>query len=56
MMSGFLFYCLQRLAQHSDKLRPWLDFAAFHLLINDLIKAEECLKECIAIESTNSTA
>ncbi len=46
----------QRLAQNPDKLRPWLDFAAFHLLVNDLIKAEECLKECIAIEQSNSTA
>ncbi|CAF4294627.1 unnamed protein product [Rotaria socialis] len=48
-------YYKQRLAQSSDKLRPWLDYAAFHLLVNDLIKAEECLKECIAIEQTNST-
>ncbi|CAF2607832.1 unnamed protein product [Rotaria sp. Silwood2] len=48
-------YYKQRLAQNSDKLRPWLDFAAFHLLVNDLIKAEECLKECLAIEQTNST-
>ncbi|CAF4058453.1 unnamed protein product, partial [Rotaria magnacalcarata] len=48
-------YYKQRLAQSSDKLRPWLDYAAFHLLVNDMIKAEECLKECIAIEQTNST-
>ncbi|CAF0845464.1 unnamed protein product [Rotaria sordida] len=48
-------YYKQRLAQNPDKLRPWLDFAAFHLLVNDLTKAEECLKECIAIEPTNST-
>ncbi|CAF0731760.1 unnamed protein product [Adineta ricciae] len=49
-------YYKQRIAQHPDKLRCWLDFAAFHLLVNDLIKAEECLKECISIEQTNSTA
>jgi len=44
------------LAQNPDKSRPWLDFAAFHLLVNDLIKAEECLKECLAIEQTNISA
>ncbi|CAF0951914.1 unnamed protein product [Adineta steineri] len=49
-------YYKQRLARNPNKLRAWLDFAAFHLLVNDLIKAEECLKECIAIEQTNSTA
>ncbi|UJR26687.1 hypothetical protein I4U23_008003 [Adineta vaga] len=49
-------YYKQRIAQNPDKLRSWLDFAAFHLLVNDLIKAEECLKECISIEQTNSTA
>ncbi|CAF0848612.1 unnamed protein product [Didymodactylos carnosus] len=49
-------YYQERIAQDRANLNAWLDYAAFHLLVNDITKAEECLKECIAIDQTNSTA
>lgn len=43
------YYYRERIAREKDSFGNWLDYAAFNFLVEDYPRAEECLKECIAI-------
>ncbi|XP_035827894.1 cilia- and flagella-associated protein 70 isoform X2 [Aplysia californica] len=42
-------YYKERIARDKNDADCWFDFGTFNLYINDITKAEECFKECIAI-------
>jgi hypothetical protein len=46
----YVFDILQRIARNKNDPSHWFDYGTFCLYINDITKAEECFKECIAID------
>ncbi|KAK3801767.1 hypothetical protein RRG08_048354 [Elysia crispata] len=42
-------YYKERIARDKNDSDCWFDYGTFNLYINDITKAEECFKECIAI-------
>ncbi|XP_074658992.1 cilia- and flagella-associated protein 70-like isoform X2 [Tubulanus polymorphus] len=46
-------YYQERIARYKNDPEAWYDYGTFCLYINDLTKAEECFKECIAIDQRN---
>ncbi len=49
------YYYQERIARDKESYSNWLDYASFNLMIEDFPRAEECLKECIAINANEST-
>ncbi|CAF0849700.1 unnamed protein product [Brachionus calyciflorus] len=45
------YYYQERIAREKDSYSNWYDYAVFNLLIEDLARCEECLKECISINA-----
>ncbi|CAC5385598.1 Cilia- and flagella-associated protein 70 [Mytilus coruscus] len=43
-------YYQERIARNKNDPSHWFDYGTFCLYINDITKAEECFKECIAID------
>ncbi|XP_056020636.1 cilia- and flagella-associated protein 70-like isoform X2 [Ostrea edulis] len=43
-------YYQERIARNRNDPSHWFDYGTFCLYINDITKAEECFKECIAID------
>ncbi|XP_064621218.1 cilia- and flagella-associated protein 70-like isoform X2 [Lineus longissimus] len=43
-------YYKERIARNRNDPEHWFDYGTFSLYINDLTKAEECFKECVAID------
>ncbi|XP_064600847.1 cilia- and flagella-associated protein 70-like [Liolophura sinensis] len=43
-------YYQERIARDRNDPEHWLDYGSFCLYINDVTKAEECFKECIAVD------
>lgn len=43
-------YYQERIARNKNDPSNWFDYGTFCLYINDITKAEECFKECIAID------
>ncbi|KAL5008723.1 hypothetical protein ScPMuIL_014304 [Solemya velum] len=43
-------YYQERIARNKNDPSHWLDYGTFCLYINDITKAEECFKECIAVD------
>ncbi|XP_053401249.1 cilia- and flagella-associated protein 70-like isoform X9 [Mercenaria mercenaria] len=43
-------YYQERIARNRNDPSHWFDYGTFCLYINDITKAEECFKECVAID------
>ncbi|XP_074088928.1 cilia- and flagella-associated protein 70 isoform X2 [Macrotis lagotis] len=46
-------YYEERLVRDSQNLEHWLDYGSFCLLINDIIKAQECFRKALSLNQTN---
>ncbi|RUS91269.1 hypothetical protein EGW08_000981 [Elysia chlorotica] len=46
-------YYKERIARDKNDSDCWFDYGTFNLYINDITKAEECFKECIAINQSH---
>ena len=51
-----MFRCPQRVAAGGHVGQYWYDYGVFCLLIGQLDKAEQCLKEAIALDQKNIPA
>ncbi|KAL3873547.1 hypothetical protein ACJMK2_036646 [Sinanodonta woodiana] len=46
-------YYQERIARNKNDPSHWLEYGTFCLYINDVTKAEECFKECVAVDQKN---
>ncbi|NXN22811.1 CFA70 protein, partial [Nycticryphes semicollaris] len=44
------FYHQQRLSQDQHNIQHWLDYGAFHLLLEETIKAQECFRQALSLD------